>query len=67
MKKRFEETFDSSDTMSTMSHSAMKDVQDPSEDMDYTALWETMMGGDNLKTNNPKTTDVVNKSKKIDQ
>ena len=47
IKKQFEETFDYSDTLSTTSHSVMKDAQDPNEDMDYIAIQEAVMGGDN--------------------
>jgi len=38
IKKQFEETFDYSDTLSTTSHSVMKDAHDPNEDMDYIAI-----------------------------
>jgi len=59
--------FDSSGTMSTVSYSSMKDVQDPNEDMDYTVLWEAVTGGNNLMTENLRTTDVTSKGKEIDQ
>ena len=39
-------TFDSSNTMTTESHSALKDVQDPNEDINVDNIWETVKGKD---------------------
>ena len=51
MKKQFEETFDSSNSMSTWSqiqtvNADTQDAQDPEDDMDCTTLWDIVMKSD---------------------